>query len=428
MSSLNDTILSLLHHILSNGVVYVEEVLARYNKLEFEAGRPTVSDVDQLQEKLAPHHVRFAKSGFIVRTCFDPLGVRRGRSGVFLTVANTVKDDAVKLAAVLPRPRDAAFFAAVIDELLEEGDNTITSARLGRVLPVALLRNRTWLRAIKMTGEREQPLPPLLPRDVDRLLVQLDREHWLRLTKLRSRERTEADIDKDNRERFVWFGPRAIAELPAVARELRQREQCKADNIEPDTIRSPAGDSLNPTQKRPLENSLLPDASPSSTRKLASPSSYTPPYAECLGVRALVRTFPPAYTAVSTVLAGSHYTASTGAAAVDDRSMSCTIAHPSMPAVASNAPSHAGANTNAVIEPVSLRAVHILPIWSQHLPTPDTHFRTALPYAVASSARFVACCAQNCGHLVCHSSQVHIHCAHRCECLLYARLQHDWPR
>eukprot|EP00171_Calliarthron_tuberculosum_P015110 IDg15110t1 len=57
------------------------------------------------------------------------------------------------------------------------------------------------------------------------------------------------------------------------------------------------------------------------------------------------------YLPTSTVSAESHYTASISAAAVGDRSMSYTNAHPSVPVVTSSTPSHAGANTKAVLNP-----------------------------------------------------------------------------
>lgn len=59
---------------------------------------------------------------------------------------------------------------------------------------------------------------PLLPRDIDNILAKLDSAQWLRITRLSS-----IDDADDTCERAVWFGPRAIAELPRVNAELRRR-------------------------------------------------------------------------------------------------------------------------------------------------------------------------------------------------------------
>lgn len=84
---------------------------------------------------------------------------------------------------------------------------------LSHRLLMQLLCSRDFLRNIVPNEQ------PLLPRELERILARLDREKWIRMTKMGG----SPDQFEDSRQRGVWFGPRAIAEFPQVSRELRRR-------------------------------------------------------------------------------------------------------------------------------------------------------------------------------------------------------------
>lgn len=206
-----------LHMVMSKKVVYVEDALAWFNKLQQETDRDPSPDVEHMVEALTTFFEKLPKWGMEIKMGFNPLDVRPSQSGRFFAVVNSIRDGAQEDSCILTRPRELALFHGIVSELLrndsaDSGASTPARNRyIGRVMPVSAVRDPEWLKAgTARTGERTQ----LGPRDVDVLLDRLEKEFWLKISKV-------ASIGD---ERAIWFGPRALVELPNVAQALRDRK------------------------------------------------------------------------------------------------------------------------------------------------------------------------------------------------------------
>lgn len=126
-----------LHMVMSKKVVYVEDALAWFNKLQQETDRDPSPDVEHMVEALTTFFEKLPKWGMEIKMGFNPLDVRPSQSGRFFAVVNSIRDGAQEDSCILTRPRELALFHGIVSELLrndsaDSGASTPTRKPLHR--------------------------------------------------------------------------------------------------------------------------------------------------------------------------------------------------------------------------------------------------------------------------------------------------------